>query len=248
MPVVRTPRRRFSLGPAVIALPILLAAVAGIGGLAIGICSLVAPGEGPLGGFLNEISGVDTRDLPGDARAFDPFAALPEVQAYAGEGALLVEIDMSLVRADGTMDLKAEYSPKPYTEYTFVREVPRPANAPPPGAGGANTGPWYETIEIRAYEPGQRRRRTTMSSGGNSTVTYTNKGMERDVREPRSGEVVTIPAPRCDIADMFAVAIRLGAPADAVANVTYDAGGYELRIPGVLGPERFGRLCEHDVR
>ena len=41
--------------------------------------------------------------------------ALPDVQAYAGEGAELVEIEISLVRADGSQDLEAEYSPAPRT-------------------------------------------------------------------------------------------------------------------------------------
>lgn len=233
MPVVRTPRRRFNLGPWLITLPILLAAVAGIGGLAVGLCSVIAPGEGFLGGILNDISGVETADLPGDARAFDPFAAVPAVAAYAGDGSEIVKIDVRLVRADGTMDLKASYSPKPDVTYRFAREVERPSNAPPPGAGGANTGPWYETIDVRAYEPGQRRRRTTIGGNTNSTVTYTNKGLERDTQAPRSGVIETLPAPRCSIQDMFADAIAEGAPADAVANVTYDADGYEFTISGL---------------
>lgn len=244
MPVVRTPRRRFNLGQWLITLPILLAAVAGIGGLAVGLCTMIGPGEGFLGGILNDVAGVDTADLPGDARAFDPFAAVPAVAAYAGDGAELVEIDVRLVRADGTMDLKASYSPKPDVTYRFAREVERPANAPPPGAGGANIGPWYETINIRAYEPGQRRRRTTIGGSTNTTVTYTNKGMERDVQDPRSGAVETLPTPRCSIEAMFAEAIREGAPADAVANVSYDADGYEFSISGIGIDFEYGHDCE----
>ncbi len=233
MPVVRTPRRRFSFGPAVIALPLLIALVAGIGGLAIGLCSMIAPGEGLLGGFLNRLGGVDTRDLPGDPRNFDPIAALPAVTEYAGEGAQLVEIRMSLVRSDGTMDLKPEYSPKPYTDYKFVREVPRPDNVPPPGAGGANTGPWYETVDVRAYEPGQRRRRITTGGNTNSDIRYTNKGLERSVSSARSGDVATVPAPTCPVEQLFAEAISRGAPEDAVANVIYDSDGYQVRITGI---------------
>ncbi len=233
MPVVRTPRRRFTFGPWLIMLPIVLAAVAGISGLAIGVCSVIAPGEGPLGGFLNDIAGVETADLPGDARAFDGFGELAGVQAYAGSDTQLVEIELALVRRDGTMDLKAEYTPKPDATYTFVREVPRPSDAPPPGAGGANVGPWYETVSIRAYEPGQRRRRTTIGGSTNSVVTYTNKGMERDTSDARSGEVATVPPPACSVASMFDAAIARGAPEDAVAHVTYNADGYEFRISGL---------------
>lgn len=243
MPVVRTPRRRFNFGPALILLPILIAAVAGIGGLAVGICSIVSPGEGPLGALLNDIAGVDTRDLPGDARNFDPFGSLTVVQDYAGEGAELVEIEVSVVRRDGTMDLKAEYSPKPDADYTFVREVPRPSDAPPPGAGGANVGPWHEIITIRAYEPGQRRRRTTIGGGTNSVVTYTNKGMERDVSDVRSGEVGTVPPPACRISEFFDDAIAEGVPPDAVANITYDVDGYEFRVTGLPVRLEFDHDC-----
>ncbi|HMO95254.1 MAG TPA: hypothetical protein PKD27_03980 [Tepidiformaceae bacterium] len=150
---------------------------------------------------------------------------------------------MRLIRADGTMDLKPEYSPKPHTDYTFVREVPRPSDAPPPGAGGANTGPWYETVEIRAYEPGQTRRRITTGGNINSDVRYKNKGMEREVSRPRSGEVDTVGIPACSVADFFAEAIARGAPADAVANVTYDADGYEFRISGLAIRLDFGHDC-----
>jgi hypothetical protein len=138
--------------------------------------------------------------------------------------------------------LKPEYSPKPYTDYKFVREVPRPGNAPPPGAGGANTGPWYETVDIRAYEPGARRRRVT-SGSTNSDVRYTNKGMERSVSGPRSGEVQTVSIPACSVADFFTEAIARGAPAAAVANVTYDADGYEFRISGLAIRLNFGDDC-----
>ena len=248
MPVVRTPRRRLSLGqvgcgPMLIVLPILLALVAGVGGLAIGICAVVAPGEGPLGGFLNDLANVDTEDLPGDARNFDPFEALPAVQAYAGEGTELVEIELRLVRRDGTMDLKADYTPKPDVDYTFVKAVARPSDAPPPGAGGANTGPWYETIEVRAYEPGQRRRRTTIGGSTNTVVDYTNKGMEREVSGARSGAVETVPAPACAVSNLFDAAIAQGAPEDAVAYVTYDAEGYEFRITGLGVSLEFDHDC-----
>lgn len=248
MPVVRYQRRRLGFGrigcgPMLIAGPILLALVAGIGGVAVAVCTVVAPGEGPLGGLFNDLAGVETRDLPGDAEFFDPIDALPEVQAYAGEGAQLVEIEMRLIRIDGTMDLEADYSPQPDTEYTFVREVARPSDAPPPGAGGANTGPWFETIEVRAYEPGQRRRRTTTGGGTNTSVTYVNKGLERTVSDPESGEVETVGAPICSVTEMFAEAVERGAPDDAVAYVTYNAEGYEFRISGVGIFLEFDRHC-----
>ncbi|MGH7751476.1 MAG: hypothetical protein ACREN5_01555 [Gemmatimonadales bacterium] len=214
-------------------MPILLALVAGVAGLAIGVCAFVAPGEGPLGAALDRLGGVDTRVVPGDARRFDPFGALPEVAEYAGGGAKLVSIEVALVRADGTMDLKADYKPSPHVTYRFVREVERPDDAPPPGAGGANTGPWYQPVQVEASEPGQRRRRTRVGAGGSSVVDYVNKGMERTTSTVVSGEQRIVELPGCSIADMFRLAIERGAPADAVAHVTYDRHGYGLRITGL---------------
>lgn len=243
MPVVRARRSRFRLGPWLIALPIALGALAGVAGLVVGVCVAISPGEGPIGDLINDLGGVDTTEIQGDPRTYDPFAALPAVQAYAGDEVELVEVEVRLVRADGTLDLKAGYTPQPEVTYTFVAEVARPDDAPPPGAGGANAGPWYETVEVRAYEPGQRRRRTTMGGGTNTIVNYTNKGMERTVSEPVSGLVDVLSPPACAISDLFAVAIASGAPADAVANVTYSTAGYEFSITGVGVNLEFGHDC-----
>ncbi|MCS7071830.1 MAG: hypothetical protein NZM00_10020, partial [Anaerolinea sp.] len=99
--------------------------------------------------FISQISSAidsvvpDTRPLPAHVRAdaFDPVAALPDVRAFAGEGALLAEIYATSVRPDGTIDLNATYTPQPYVDYQFYRPVPRPENAPPVGAGGTSSGP-----------------------------------------------------------------------------------------------------------
>lgn len=243
MPVVRARRSRFRLGPWLIGLPIALGALAGLAGLVVGVCVAISPGEGPIGDLINDLGGIDTTEIDGDARAYDPFAALPAVQDYAGEGAELSAIEVRFVRADGTLDLKAGYTPQPEVTYTFVDEVPRPEDAPPPGAGGANSGPWYKTIEVRAYEPGQRRRRTTTGGGTNTSISYTNKGMERTVSGPANGQFDVVPPPACAIEDLFAVAIANGAPADAVATVRYGTAGYEFSITGVGVNLAFGRDC-----
>src|SRR5436190_7302925 len=126
--------------------------------------------------FENGGGNADTRDVPGDAAHFDPVTSYPSVLDYAGTGAELVSVDAYYVRSDGTAELNATYSPAPYVDYNFVRKLDKaPPNAPPIGAGGANTDPWYEPVEIRLYQPGQMRQ---VTSGGNS-YTYVNKGMER---------------------------------------------------------------------
>jgi hypothetical protein len=218
----------------------MLGAVAGAG---VGIWAAFDPTGNPVSDLFGIGSDIDTRELPGDARAFDPFAAFPAVQDYAGEGVQLIEIDVSLVRADGTLDLEAPYTPKPDVTYTFAREVPRPSDAAPPGAGGANTGPWYEEIEVRAYDPGQRRQVTRTTGNRRETFRYTNKGMERTVAAPVAGERAFVPAPACSIAAMFAAALERGAPADAVARVTYDAEGYRFTISGFAIALQFDHSC-----
>jgi hypothetical protein len=166
------------------------------------------------------------------------------VADYAGPEARLVSIEVGLVRADGTQDLEAEYTPQPDTTYTFAREVPRPANAPPPGAGGADAGPWYREIVIRAYDPGRRRRITTTTSSRQTTIQYTNKGMERREADPAASAFVFVEPPACAIADLWRVALERGAPADGVARVVYDAEGYRFTIAGIGIALSFDAGCE----
>lgn len=220
------------------------AAIGGIGGLVIGACAVFAPDKGPLADILNDLTGIETRELPGDARRFDPVAALPEVQAYAGENARLISLEWNLVRADGTLDLEAPYTPKPSATYEFAREVPRPENAPPPGAGGANTGPWYRNVSIRAYDPGQRR--TIIRNGRRST--YANQGLERGEYDATTARRRFVDPPTCPIRDLFAVAIARGAPPDAVARVVYDADGYSFTISGVGISLEFDAACQPKER
>lgn len=214
----------------------------GLGAAALGVWVAFSPFDNPItnrffGDDVDSLldvlnSSVDTTEVPGDPGAFEPYAAYPQVRAYAGPGAELVEIEVSLVRADGTLDLEATYSPKPDVTYTFVRVVPRPANAPPPGATGTSSDEWHERVTVRAYEPGQRRQRTEQKGNVRTTVQYTNKGMERDADEPSSQPVTTIPAPACDIREFWKAAIAAGAPSDGVARVRYDEDGYRFTVSG----------------
>jgi hypothetical protein len=183
---------------------------------------------------------ADTRPVPGDASRFNPLAALPDIRAYAGEGAQLISIEADYVRSDGTMELTAEYSPSPRVEYQFVREMPRPADAPPIGAGGANTGPWYEPITIKAYKPGQWWNVTR----GNSEYSYMNQGLERETSSPRNDMTDQIVAdPSCSFGDFWQVALKKDAPKDAVATINYDQYGYSFSISGLSVDLRFDMTC-----
>ncbi len=194
-------------------------------------------------GILNiDLERPETQPIDGDPSRFNPFASYESVAAFAGNGAQLTEITAQYVRADGTMDLNADYTPAPNTTYEFVREIPRPADAPPIGVAGTTDGAWYEIVTIRVYEPGQRRRVTRTSSSGNSTYFYTNEGMERTVSTPTTNIDPVLSPPSCAISRLWETAIARGAPADAVAIVDYDEDGYTFNITGVM-VLRFNQEC-----
>ncbi len=185
---------------------------------------------------------ADTRSIPGDASHFDPVASFPSVLDYAGAGSELVSLSAYYVRSDGTMELTATYSPAPYVTYDFVRELDKaPDNALPIGAGGANTAPWYQPIEIHVYKPGQWRQVESSSS----SYTYVNKGMERSVNDARNGlSSPIVVAPACPFAKLWEIALKHDAPAEAVAIITYDADGYTFSISGLSIYLTFDANCQ----
>jgi hypothetical protein len=183
---------------------------------------------------------MHTRDVPGDPDNFDPIAAFPAVQEYAGENALFVEMRANYVRADGTMELTASYRPRPSVTYEFVQEVPRPDDAPPVGAGGANTGPWYQRVIVEVENPGQWYSVTS----GSSEYSYKNRGMSRETRSPSTmAYQEAVPPPTCDLATFWEVAQHEDAPMDAVAIITYDADSYTFVISGLSIYLEFDRDC-----
>ena len=144
------------------------------------------------------------------------------------------------VRSDGTMELTASYRPRPSVTYEFFQEVPRPDDAPPIGAGGANTGPWYQRVIIEIGDPGQWY---TVTSG-NSEYSYKNRGMSRETRSPSSKPIQeALPAPTCDLAALWEIARHEDAPLDAVAIITYDEDGYTFAISGLSIYLKFDHDC-----
>jgi hypothetical protein len=205
------------------------------------------PNLGEIGNVISTAvsltSRPETKPIAGDPTHFDPLVGLDEARTFAGDGAQLVSIVASYVRSDGTMDLNATYSPAPSTEYKFLREVPRPENAPPVGAGGTKGGKWYEPITIEVYEPGQTRHVTSFGGNISSEYTYTNQGMEKNVDDPTSNPSDDIVAdPTCSFTDMWNEALKKDAPADAVAVIEYNSDGYEFNIVGTL-VLRFDENC-----
>lgn len=212
------------------------------------ILNSVTSSFGGLGNMVATVSSAvqppETQAITGDASKFDPMAGLADAQEMAGEDAQLATITATYVRADGTMDLTATYSPAPRTEYTFLREIPRPADAPPVGVAGSTAGPWYEPITIEAYQPGQTRRVTSTGGAVSTSFTYVNEGMTKQVDEPTTTPFDEIaPEPTCDFVDLWKAAIKEGAPEEAVAIIEYDAEGYTFNIVGTL-VVRFDHDCK----
>ena len=183
-----------------------------------------------------------TQPIPGDASHFDPVASLPAVRKYAGgRGEELVSIEAYYVRSDGTMELTADYSPSPHIEYEFQRRLAEPpADAPPIGAGGANTGDWYRSVTVSLSKPGA----LVHTYSGNTTYTYTDQGMDRDESSPSNNPSTTSPDPSCSFADLWAIAVKHDAPSSAVATIKYQDSEFTFTIDGLSINLHFDAHCK----
>jgi len=176
---------------------------------------------------------------PGDATHFDPVANLAEVSRFAGDGFQLTGMTAMGVRADGTIDLNQPAGQAGVT-YDGFHEVPAPKDAPPVGAGGSLDGRYWETVTVRLFEPGQFRQ---VSSGG-SKWTYTHKGMAREgSTQPTRPTTAPLPPPACRPADLFRALTEQGAPANAVAMLSYDADGWRIEVRDTAYLARFDAAC-----
>jgi hypothetical protein len=183
--------------------------------------------------------------VPGEAAQFDPVAAFGTIQSRAGSGARLLSFESRFVRADGTLDLTATYSPPPTVEYRFARSLPGPPkDAPPVGAGRRADDHWYEPIRVKISRPWEFRSVSRSSGGTRTRYQYFNLGMARDVARVQAGpEVVFAPRPACSLRDLWKVAASQGAPTSAVAVIRYDPTGYSFRIEGTPIDLAFGVDC-----
>jgi hypothetical protein len=194
--------------------------------------------DNPFSQLFASITGItppESVEIAGDASRFDPLEGLEQAQALAGEDAQLAAISAYYVRVDGTMDLHADYTPRPYTDYEFLRPIPRPDDAPPVGVGGSTNGQWYEPITVKAYEPGQRRRVTRTGGGISTSYDYVNKGLLKEVSDPTTTPFEDpVELPQCTFVELWEVALTKDAPRDAVAIIEYDVDGYTFNISGVV--------------
>lgn len=186
----------------------------------------------------------ETFELTGDPTHFDPIASVNEVRSHIDTNAKLSSIDIMYVRSDGTMDLKVT-SYRPNVTYDFYRELAEPPkDAPPVGAGGTTTGKWYEPVEADVYEPGQWRHVSKMGGGVSTEYSYMNKGIDLDRSDPTTSPDTFVDDPKCSAKDLWKIAIQKGAPADAVANIDYDDGGYNFYISNADINLDFGMDCK----
>lgn len=184
----------------------------------------------------------ETTPFSGDPSMFDPVNAYNEVQAQAGSDTLLTEIDATMVKSDGTLDLTAEYKPAPHVTFTFYELLDTPPeDAPPTGASQ-----WYQRVKIEAYQPGQWRH--VISRGGeiNMEYSYQNKGLDKDISTPTSSKPSQefIDPPSCHFSEIWEKAIEQGASPEYVANISYDEDGYAFIIRDTKIRLQFDTNCQ----
>lgn len=179
-----------------------------------------------------KMMGEETYPIAGDPARFDPFAAIPSIKSKLGADAILLDMDASFVRSDGTLDLKATYKPAPTANYRFrvpIKETPK--DAPPIGAGRKPGDIWIQDVTVRVYEPGMRRHVTRTNGASRSSYSYTNEGMDVDRSSPQMGSLEgALPNPKITTKQMWDFAVSKGADKDAVARVSFEDDGYEFTI------------------
>jgi hypothetical protein len=210
---------------------------------------------------------------PGDPRAFDAVAVLPEVDAFAGDDAKLVSIEAEYVRPDGTADTRASYVDRSdrVAVYRFIVPFEPPATpkrdaSVPLGVGpGPTQWPELEGIEVEIVRPywvnsvvvsGNTRSESVDKHRG-----MRNKGLAFSVAtEPLTEEEReweshlsshhrqvrlehVVPPPACTFQTLWSEAIARGVPSDAVATIRYDHRGYLFEIRHTEHALQFDQAC-----
>jgi hypothetical protein len=204
-----------------------------VGGSTLGILLLIG---GIIFGALFGIEPLKTGRLSSidDPANFDMAAAMPQVVELAGPGLAYWQMNAQAVRADGTIDLSADYAPTALVQ--FFQENGRAA---PVGAPGGQT---VRLISIRIDKPGMKAIYNTPTE----THWAWSPGMSRLELDtfPKSALIsAAAELPRCAFKGLWEQAIALGAPADAVAAIHHDSTGYTFRIEGTEHSYRFDQSC-----
>lgn len=216
----------------------------GVCGVIIG-CSFLVAAIGGFGWFMyqalftNSIAkmmGEETVPVTGDTSNWDPIEGIGQVKKQAGAGAQLVRMTLSSIRSDGTMELTASYTPSPKATYELERRLPKAPNGktePPIGAGRTPDSVWVERVNITVSKPDQTRHVKSVGGGVSKEYNYKNEGMEvdRSSQLTKPGTEITLkPSPK----EMWSIALKAGAPKNAVAQISYDGTDAKFNINGVL--------------
>jgi hypothetical protein len=180
-----------------------------------------------------------TTDVPGEVNRFDPVATYPAVAAAAGAEAHLVKLEARFVREDGTQDMEASYVGNgAVNSYTFLRASTKSEDPSVPLGARPPVAP-FETVEITVQKPHW----VSQSINGGEPEQKKHRGMAVSVQSFGSSTEGRVAAPTCAFSKLWALALERGAPKGAVAVITYDAKGYELRIDGTGFRARFDAAC-----
>lgn len=201
--------------------------VLGIGTIIIGFLLLMffcGFGSGLFGSILFKFLWF----APGDARNYDPIANFDAVYDHVGRDRIFTCMDVRYVRADGTLDLWANYDPE--VSYQFVKTT-LPVNAVPVGAGGNLEGVQYNMARV-------------VLNSQNDGMNLINLIMDVDYWTSTTGDYKAAPPPTCPLRQLWSVALEKGAPELAVATIYYTADGYHFSIRDTDFTFRFDTECE----
>ncbi len=175
-----------------------------------------------------------TRPIPGDAAKYDPIASYPQIVQFAGGSPKLLSIDMKFVKADGTLDLTADYGAEVYYYFAHVLNS-SPTNTAPLGAGGKPGGTYAERITVHLVKPGMKNySRDNFYDYGMSSLTLSASPLTQTIVDP----------PRCTLKQLWDAAIKQDAPANAVAHIEYGSYGYTFSIDGTQIHLQFDPNCQ----
>lgn len=174
-----------------------------------------------------------------DETRYDPLAVEGEIRDFAAWGIEeyadtleLQSVDIDYVRADGTLDLTADYEPTVNWRWVGPRLDP----SGPPGVGSEDV---YLTVRVEATD-----RHTESTGTGESTSQSFYLGLRRYEYESEIEELRAVPWPKCSLTELWDHALQAGAPDDGVAQIRYDHRGYDFEIEGVDIEIEFDHDCE----
>ncbi|MBK7586315.1 MAG: hypothetical protein IPI67_39780 [Myxococcales bacterium] len=156
----------------------------------------------------------NTTAPPGDVSAYEPFAHLAGVLAFAGKDARLIEMTAVGVASSGKISMVGD--PAARVDHRLAAKD---------GEGR------YVDVRVEVHEP----RTVDVSTEADESTKKRHLGMGRLEHPfnrfvPTGLEKEAIALPKCSAAALWKQALGDGAPTDQLATMVYNRSGYELRI------------------